>query len=357
MMLAITTNSFHYKYYLTLRKIWGLDNLMSDVSVMSLCVYSQFVFWMTIATAIVSPILLMGWIELKLARLIYKVCSYTKIGQCCIDFIDRIFELDDKIADASWEMNHKSPAFTLVKVAVAVLIAAFLIFLVVGFIIFGTAFIVHIFMNIPEYIMGSLHCIALGIFYVCCSIGWALCNAVFWIGYAIKMVLITIAMYAGGVVLVGGLLALFTLVSIVVVKTAFMSQAVKDFFGFKVNGFQEARSQASKRRKIESDRREQEKWDREEELKRIQRLKDIGEIPLSGYEKFCEKFIDCIVAFIDWFKSAAVSRTAKVKGGSVKVMSGLGVAWETLKSIKDGVCPFVQFVDEEDIDKEEEKND
>ena len=56
-----------------------------------------------------------------------------------------------------------------------------------------------------------------------------------------------------------------------------------------------------------------------------------------------------------WTKRKTVERTAKIHGGSVKVMGGLGVVWQTLKSIKQGICPFVEFVNEEDLEEDTPK--
>ena len=64
MMLAITKNNFHYKYYLLLQKLWDIQSIENKQ--VSLCVYSQFIFWMTILTTVSFPLILIGWFILKL---------------------------------------------------------------------------------------------------------------------------------------------------------------------------------------------------------------------------------------------------------------------------------------------------
>ena len=53
MMLAISTNSFHYKYYRILRKMWSFQEREERTSH---CLYTQFLFWMTFLTILVSPL-------------------------------------------------------------------------------------------------------------------------------------------------------------------------------------------------------------------------------------------------------------------------------------------------------------
>ena len=56
-------------------------------------------------------------------------------------------------------------------------------------------------------------------------------------------------------------------------------------------------------------------------------------------------------------KRKVIERTVQVKGGvkggSVKVIGGLGLVWQTIISIYHGVCPLINFVDEDEIVEEE----
>ena len=39
----------------------------------------------------------------------------------------------------------------------------------------------------------------------------------------------------------------------------------------------------------------------------------------------------------------------KVKERKFKLMSGISILWELLKSVKSGICPMVELVDDDDI--------
>ncbi len=82
-ILAISKNSFHYKYYRILRKIWGFKEIEKRTS---LCKYSQFLFWFTLFTTLISPLMIFGWINLKIARLFYKVLSWIPFGKKLLIF-------------------------------------------------------------------------------------------------------------------------------------------------------------------------------------------------------------------------------------------------------------------------------
>ena len=49
-----------------------------------------------------------------------------------------------------------------------------------------------------------------------------------------------------------------------------------------------------------------------------------------------------------------LAKTKKVGKSSFKVMTGLGVLWETLKAMKEGVCPFVEFIEEDSAEEASE---
>lgn len=341
MNLAISTNSSHYKYYLLLHKMWDINN--EDNNLKSLCLYAHFIFWMTLVTAILSPLMLFGWLVLKLFRFTYKICSWTNIGKSFIDFIDDELNFSDYVMDASDKMVE-SPAVILLKIAAKVITVIFTIMVILLFVFFGVSFFIHIFMNIPEYLLGTLYSISLGIFYVCYGIGFIISTFFCWIWIALKWFGIAIAAYAVFLGIMMGMIVSVFLFGTTLIR---ISKSVSDFLGFKINGFHKAKEDSLERRekirKLKLERRkrlERLKNEREDRLWEIKRKKENGEIPYSIIERFGQ-----------WIKRITISRTAKVKGTSVQVMSGLGVLWETLKSIKHGICPFVEFVNEEDIEE------
>ncbi len=355
MMLAISKSSFHFKYYLALHRIWGFYN--TDTG--SLCIYSQFIFWMTILTVIASPLIIAGWLILKTSRFLYKACCWTKPGRAFIDFLDRTFELAENITSASDKMIE-APAKHLIITAAATLGVSCLVLLVLAIAILGTGWFISIFMNIPEYIGGFFCWLLLGLFYILCAIGFVIWNAVYYVGFALKWIVLFIASIAGLMALIAGGFVLSALFIYILVKVALSIEAIGNFFGFKINGFQKARADAAIRREeIKRVKREaylkmlEEKARREEELKRILRAKELGEIPYTFLEKLAIRFHNSCESFAKWFIEQTYERTAQVKGNSVKVIGVLGLIWETIVSLYHGVCPFVQFVEEEDLEEEE----
>ena len=171
MMLVISTNSFHYKYYLLLRKMWDMGERYKS---MSLCLYSHFIFWMTLATVVTSPLILFGWLTLKLCRFIYKVCSWTAPGRIIIDFLDNKLRLSNAVKIASENMAI-APAINLIKVALAVLLTFVAITGILCLLTIGITGFIKCFMDIPGYIIGFLNSVSLGFFYVFFAIGWFLC--------------------------------------------------------------------------------------------------------------------------------------------------------------------------------------
>ena len=95
MRLAVSKNSFHYKYQEVLRNIWGIRSAGSKVK--SLCVYSQFIFWFTFFTVLISPLLIIGWTTLKMLRGSYKFLSFSLPGRVVLNFFDKVLPniLDD----------------------------------------------------------------------------------------------------------------------------------------------------------------------------------------------------------------------------------------------------------------------
>ena len=356
MMLVIATNSFHYKYYLLLHKMWDIEERYKS---MSLCLYSHFIFWMTLATAITSPLILFGWLILKFCRLIYKVCSWTAPGRTIIDFLDNKLGLSNAVNTASDNMTV-APAINLIKVAVTVFLISVLIITILCLLTMGITAFIQCFMDIPGYILGVFNSFALGCFYIFFAIGWFLCKGIYWLGFILKWFGIVVAMYAGSIIFALCILALFSFIIIAIVKISLSFKLIRDFLGFKINGFHKARKDSEKRRREMKKIREEIRWERSKKLEKIKNQKNIikekkasGEIPLTYAEKLVLTFTDNLIKYGRGIKRTIIHRTAQVKGGSVKVMGVFGLLFEVIKSIKDGVCPFIEFVDEKDLKEDD----
>ena len=343
MMLAIMKNSFHYKYYLMLRKMWDMSELYNKN--ISLCTYSQFIFWMTLLTAIFSPLILAGWLELKFFRFVYKVCSWTKVGRFFTDLLDDKLGLGEDIETVSNRMLD-APASVLIKLALAVLMGSLVILIMVTGVSLGVGILIYYFMNIPEYVIGFLHCLSLGLFCICCLIGFGICCLISCIGTCLTYIGLILSAYAGFLVLLFCLIMTVSVIVIILTKVMLSIESIRNFFGFKINGFHKARKSAKERKEELEDI----KLKLYEEKMLLKRKKESGEIPPTAFEKSLSAFHRKMCGFFQRFKEKSFEKTAKVKGGTVIVIGGIGLVWQTIKSIKNGVCPFVEFIDEEDFE-------
>lgn len=339
-MLAISKDSFHYKYYKILRQAWGFQDY-GDCRT-SLCLYSQFLFWFSILTFIVSPILFVSWSFIKFLRFFYKVCSWTATGRAIEDFLDE-FGLGDVIDKNSTEMVER-PILTLLTIFFKTTLCLLAIFGVVGFLIWGVVCIKILLSNI----LGFLLAICLGIFYIYCVLGWVILNVAIWLKMLGLVVTSFIVTYLVAIVSILAFVALSSLISYVIIKIISSSEKIKTFLGFKVNGYQKAREDNTKRREVLKEQREKELEENRKKREELREKKEKGEIPYTLLEKTIMFLWKSTCFIFSTLYNFFVARTKNVKGGSYRVMTGFGVIYETIKGIKQGVCPIVEFVDEND---------
>ena len=340
MMLAISTNSFHYKYYRILRKMWSFQEREERTS---LCLYTQFLFWMTFLTVLVSPLILGGWLILKLGRSFYKICSWTTFGRRMLDWLDDWFGWGDKIDEFSKEMRV-SPAATLTKVCLVVLGIGITISAVVGILIYGIICIKFVLF----IIMAFFASIALAFFYLSYFIGLGLSLIYGAICWVLKTAFLFLAMHSLMIVWIIGGFVIAGLLSAVMIKLAASSEKVMQFFGFKINGYHQAREENEKRRKeLEIEHKKlMDKLKKEREDLRFKKMR--GEIPYSLTEKIIIGIGSCFKSLFRWIYSKSVN----VGGGTYRMIGSGGVIWETLRGIKNGVCPLVEFIDENDTEND-----
>lgn len=70
--LVIKQSSWHWRYYVFIRALWGLPTTNRQVS---LCPYCQTMFWFTVAVIVLSPFLFCGWLILRLERTLYTLAG------------------------------------------------------------------------------------------------------------------------------------------------------------------------------------------------------------------------------------------------------------------------------------------
>jgi len=353
MRLAISKSSFHYKYYEVLRALWGFNKC--EYKTTSLCTYSQFVFWMTLATVALSPLLILGWTLLKIGRLSYKILSLTKMGRAIIDFMDSVFGIGGMLEKISDEMVD-NPMFSLCFFAFGIIITIAVIVGIPLIIIMGWSLIISALWNFIVAVLGFIYALGVALFYISvfltfCAIKVGLFFA--WLGSNIWTFLTGAGLWISyiGIALVVG-----SVISVLLVKIALSIDKVNQFIMFKINGFHGAREENKERRDLLIEERNKIRKEMMKNRKELEEKKRKGEIPYTRgeiiamtLENALRKFSLSIVRVMGIIYSSLFSKTKQVGSGTVKVLGVFGILWNIIKSIKEGVCPFLEFIEEEDI--------
>lgn len=309
MMLAIRKNTWHYKYYEFLNIFFS----NGDAVCHGLCKYAQYIFWLSILLALFSPLLLWGWITLKILRFLYKICFSSNYGK--------------KIFNSIGDLSEKWSNYAELDISVYVLIGfTSIIFMAaltcaITIVIFGISLLLENLLLIPGILL-------LGISYI----GWAF----FYIFYVVGLLMSKIkwlAIYLGNFavdynqivfIIIAMLLVIF---SFVVLFIMFLQtkwgKSLIDYFSLKRNGFYAAREAAKKRQHD----------------------------CLSNKVNYVNRSPSKMKLFFGKLKKVLFSTFFKSKSGNTYQVLGLfSLIWITLKSIKEGICPLVEFIDEEKKD-------
>ena len=345
MRLAINTGSFHYKYYSVLRSLWGFKDRKDTTS---LCQYSQFIFWFTLATVFLAPLLILGWSILKTGRLIYKVLSWTSFGRKIIDMLDSIFGIGGLIDKACDEMIN-TPVKTLLTVILFVLLLSSVIVVTPIILFCGVSYLIRFFFEILMFLVGFVCTISVAGFYLSYLVGLILLWSYGYIMTGLSA-LISFLLGAGFLITVFvGCLIVGSIISVLLIKLALTVEPVRDFIDFKLNGFHKARKEADQRRKERLAQKKKEKYELIQK-----RLNE--EIEHTIIEKIFIAIWAGICATYKGISNTLFISEKKVSNGTVQVLGIFGLLWKTLMSIKNGICPLVDFVSEDDFVKEETKD-
>ena len=330
---GIDESSFHYKYYRALSKSWWGNK--ERTKTMSLCLYVHYLFFGTLFTVISSPFIVLGWLILKMFRSLYKVMSWTSPGRFVIDFLDNKIKLGKIINELSEDMVDR-PALTLLFVFCMFFVLCLLIVGVFTILTTGFKGLWFYWFIILKFLCGLVCAVSFTFFYAFCAIGWVLCKIFLGISTGIKFLVLAFLGHSG--ILLSFLIAivLFTVIMIIFVKIMISTEKARTFFGFKINGFHKARESSEIRR---------------EQRKRI---KENKRVELTVFDKMLNRIGNFIKSIYDFVIGVLFAKTSKkVRGGSVKVLGIFGLLWELMMGLKDGVCPIIEFVNEDDIkDKE-----
>lgn len=349
MNLAIKSSSWHYKYHEMLRSSWGMQTGQADR--ISLCKYSHFIFWFSVFTLVLLPVVIIGWLVLKLARSFYKLLSKFRVTQGIADWLDRKFNYSSFIQTRCDNID-RSPISTCLLMFTALvsflLIIAFCItacFVGIGGI---WLFIVKVIPAIPGFLWACVKIFGWAWFQVIWAISFgAIHVGIFfvWIGKIVGVWLVTyipIILFVIGCILGTGLIGTVLVWLGVKFFTSPKTEFIRKYFIFHLNGFHEAK-EANVIRRDE-----------------IRQAIANGEMEPSAVSKVCARlgtFIsNCWDGLIDgavWCWRKVTTRKVKVqvkdKERTFNLMGTFSIIVETLKAIKDGVCPYVEIIDESDI--------
>ena len=368
--LAVRTSSWHYQYYSSLKRFWGLTSSHET----SLCPYVQTMIWLSVASCLMAPFMILGWVLFRGSRLIYKGLEATGVGQAIVDGMNVIGF--GKWLDYQAEKIETHPALTLIMALVEFALIIFAFAVVLSCIGLG-------FWWLPEglaWVWFGITWAAWGIWWLLIHIGWLLthvgfaivwtCTAIIYLvglaGEWLYIVLVAVVEFLTnlwlwqtighilfwGFVTVVACMALGLFVSIVS-----RSKSIRKIFlqcSYVLNGYVEAREKTEEREAA-----------RPPPVTPVEPVEPKGPGPL----KMVWLSIATPAAFVGsgfvvigsgiGAVGMAVGRffgyrLEDARDGSRKVLSIFAVLGHYIVALKKGVCPIVEFVDEEEEPKEED---
>lgn len=331
MSLGIKKSAWHFKYYTTLKRLWGMD---LEQECKSVCPYAHVLFWCSILTLVFSPFILIGWLCLKASRLLYKTLNASNTGAKIIDYVDGHFEGGEKIEDMS-EMAKKSPVLATAAIGIVYAVFILMALTILGTLVFGFGWLIWSIPKIPAAIWFLIIHFFNIVFNICAFIGLIM----HYTGIGLSIAAVWLATHIGAIGFwfsyIIAILVVITIIVYILIKVleSKQLQGFRDWLTFKYNGFQEARKIAKKRREVEKTARE----------------------PDEGVYKPKKTTIwSKIWKFLGSFFSEKVKTLDKRE---INVLGVFAIIWLFLKSIKQGICPMVEFINDEQISTEKTKDD
>ncbi|KKM67721.1 hypothetical protein LCGC14_1468220 [marine sediment metagenome] len=333
-ILGIKTNSWHYRYYENLKKCWGLEKTSREGSI---CKYSRFVGIFSLLTLMALPLIIVGWLMLKFSRFAYKIMDKLPITTRVIDYLDRKINygsfLEARVDDMETSPLLNCSLFGLLWIFILVVLV---MLLVIGSL--GICGFISVLPKIPIVIAVSILLIGWAFFQIFAVFGYALKLLIIGLCIGLKYVAIYIptgSWLIAKILLVIVILAALSLPIVYLIHKFFTSPKtykIRQWFLFKFNGFQEARVKAEARAVVKKAERRKREYD------------NYGKPSLM--DKFKDWFRRAIGSF---FSEKSVNATIRGKEVGVKVMGGLSLLKNTLTAMYHGVCPMIEFIDEDDI--------
>jgi hypothetical protein len=316
MQFVIRKNTWHYKYYCLIKNLWGGE--VKDNT--SLCPYFHTMFWGTFFTFFftITLVLPAGWLWMKLNRIAYKVFMAIPVFKKVTEWMDGKFNWGYGIESLSEELESHpvGTMFFSFLTLIGFLCVVSCITVVASFGVWGTLLLIP---KIPYLIMWAFIWLGFLIYFICACIGFLVFLVIFALQWLVSPVILKFIM------LMLIVLTLFAVVGYLLIKL-FSLPVIKDqlynWFVFKFNGFQEARKVSFEEAVNRRDRKIQQKYKR-------------SVAP--------NKFLSWVGGFF--------RKNIRVKDRTVVALGLFSAFWELLKGMKEGVCPTLEFINEEDIKK------
>ncbi len=371
MSIAVSKSSWHYKLFLTIRSLWGVEK--RPPTQWSLCPYFHTLLWGSLGTVIAMPFAVLGLLFLKIFRKAYK-------------WSDRIFifrwfaSICDKTNFSNLiEVITPKEKINLLNGLMSLGIFGFLATMLAGVVVLFN----FIFIKDISGTIGVLKDVVNFIMWLPLIIGYILFNVFWFIGFLFNESIncIIIAANWTWIHLINGVLlnvyiwaaigkwVLFLFIisaaclSIFLLIRKFLETKIGSllisFLEITANGFAESRA----RRKIKSEKIENERQRKKNEKlkKQLENLKkklgdeNLGYYDLKEYKKentIIYKSLDAIAKFGGNTINAIIglySKKAYINDKPVEVLGPIGMAVEFFKGKKESFCPVLSFANENDI--------
>jgi len=347
-MLVVDTNSWHYHYYSALRRYFGVDT--ADNKTTSLCPYVQTMIWGSILLVLTIPLQALGWLSIKLCRLVYKACESTGLTGV-VDWVDNT-QMGKSLAKSSDDLME-NPFLTTISWCVGAFLAVCMLF---AFAFVLVMILVHGILAIPYIpwliwkgmtyagwgLVWAAWVIAMAVYSVCYAVCVTVASvfwSIVWLFTTAWIWLLILQIIGWAIIIVCGCFLAGLLIMWITRSPVFAW--LRGFLAMKLNGYQAARETAAQRRILQAEQ----------------------ETPRPPRENWWTKrvvpfFAGCcngIAAFFGAIRDFFVSRNITVAGTTNRVLSPMAALWTFGWAVKKQMCPLVQFVDARELARQQEE--
>ncbi len=346
--LAFNINSFHYRYYMFIRYMWGCTDKQQRTS---LCPYCQTMFWGSIFIVAFAWALVLGWICMKLGRMACKLQN--PWTDAIVKYLDGktkwIEALDSGPTDFVESPMRTAIDFCImgVGVVIGVVGAAVIVGTLLGVVGFSL-------WNIVDIGAAILYCVAwvfsqlfMGLYWIgfgchCAYLGtvWLFTSGELW--YNVLCWTGTVVAWIAGV----GIISVAICLLFIGISKLPLSKRFGKFLTNKFNGYSEAQEQRRARaheaaKKLPPWKCEYCKYNNNSaENLYCQECSNMKPQPTNPLFHLLFVFYPVV-----WVIEKCVTVKNKIGSREIDIVGPVGILWSYIVAIKNGVCPIVEFVD------------